>query len=55
MDYEGYFGLIMQKYKGEFYEDNKWGMGKCTWANGRKYEGEYKNDKKKEVGAAVAK
>ena len=45
----------MQKNEGVFYESKKREMEKYTWADGRKYEDEYKDDKKKEVGAAVAK
>ena len=44
------------KHLGEFYEGKERGMGKFTFGDGRKYDGEYKKIKRKEnEGAVVAK
>ena len=37
---------ILKRYEGDWKDNNMHGKGIYTWKDGRKYEGEYLNDKK---------
>lgn len=39
-----------EKYEGDYYNDQKNGVGKMTYADGNTYEGEWRNDKRQGYG-----
>ncbi len=52
MEWEPIFGIYLKikfrpdgrSYEGEWLDNNMNGKGKYVWSDGRKYEGDYKND-----------